>query len=234
MSYRWTTARTKYEWYSHDLAISPKVKRRIVDDMKLSLSRARVLYDRAVLNGGTAAAGTYSPFANSDKRDLAAFIFFEVAAKFEDFCAEALLYEVRLKYEVQPGKARYILGSSDKGLTGFMGWGSPNMLSNRAEHLFGKVGYFARIQQIVGATTYLHLTHAHKVRNRVAHSGAKASGEFSKILGALTVPVGSRKGLSVGRLLCEYPATAATNDKWFYRFLKAYEKVVTEFDSRVT
>jgi hypothetical protein len=74
------------------------------------------------------------------------------------------------------------------------------------------------------------LVHAHKIRNRVAHSGGNASRDFNAILGNLGVPAGSRQGLSVGRLLMDYPNTAHTNDRWFFRLIGAYRSLVNDFE----
>lgn len=215
------------------MPVPVSVKRKLVDDTLEAIARARVLYDRVALHGASVNGGATAPLSNPDRREMATFIFFEVAAKYEDFCAQALLIEVRSVYGVQPGRGKFILGSSDKGLTGFMGWASPKMISDRAEHLFGRTGFFARLEYWIGATDYQRLSFAHKIRNRIAHSGPNARKDYSGILHQLTVPVAARKGLSVGRLLQDYPAAAAQNDRWFYRLLAAYEHTVREFDRRV-
>lgn len=125
------------------------------------------------------------------------------------------------------------MGSSDKGLSGVMGWAAPNVVQSRARNLFGKQGYFARLETHVTKPVYDTLSHAHKVRNRIAHGGPKAVSDYNKILGQLLVPTGSRNGLSVGRLLLDYPNTVAVGDRWFDRFLGAYERVITEFNTHV-
>ncbi|MDQ2987045.1 MAG: hypothetical protein M3R13_10070, partial [Armatimonadota bacterium] len=141
--------------------------------------------------------------------------------------------EVRKVYAVQPGRGKYILGSADRGLVGFMGWASPKMLSERGENLFGRVGFFARLEHWIGSTTYQRLGYAHKIRNRIAHGGQNASKEYSSILAAMMVPKKARQGVSVGRLLQDYPTSAAQNDRWFYRLMMAYETTIREFDRKV-
>jgi hypothetical protein len=160
---------------------------------------------------------------------------FDVAspAQYEAFCCEAFRIEVRKKFSVGPSRADNIMGSSDRGLTGVMGWAAPSVIQPRAQNLFGKSGFFGRFEAILTQPTFNVLAHAHKVRNRVAHSGSKAASDYNKIFGQLGVPAGSRKGLSVGRLLMDYPSGSALGDRWFNRFLAAYEKVVDEFDRHV-
>lgn len=216
------------------MALKKAVKDRLVTQAKDSITRAGDLYSRVALNGGfvNGAIG-YSPLMNPDRRDIAAFIFFEVAAQYENFCCEALKIEVRKKFSVEPKRAVNIMGSSDKGLSGVMGWAAPNVVQNRAQNLFGKSGFFGRFEPIIGKPTYDTLSHAHKVRNRIAHGGPKAISDYNKILAQLGVPAGSRSGLSVGRLLMDYPTGSAIGDRWFNRFLAAYLKVVNEYDATV-
>lgn len=215
------------------MALKRAVKDRLIADTKNAIARANVLYERIALNGAVRSGADYAPLMNFDRRDIAAFIFFEVAARYESFCCDAFRIEVRKKFSVEPGRADNLMGSSDKGLAGVMGWASPQIVQDRARNLFGKTGFFGRLAMVVTQPTYDVLAHAHKVRNRVAHSGSKAVSDYNRILNVLGVPAGSRKGLSVGRLLMDYPAGSAVGDRWFNRFVAAYEKVVDEFDARV-
>lgn len=216
------------------MALKQSVKDRLVTQARDSITRAGDLYLRIVLNGGSSnGGGGYSPLMNPDRRDIAAFIFFEVAAQYENFCCEALKIEVRKKFSVEPKRAVNIMGSSDKGLSGVMGWASPSVVQNRAQNLFGKTGFFGRFEAILGKSTYDTLSHAHKVRNRIAHAGPKAISDYNKILAQLGVPTGARSGLSVGRLLMDYPNTTPVGDRWFNRFLAAYLKVINDYDAHV-
>jgi len=216
------------------MALSRSVKDRLVSESKDSVSRGRVLYSRIALNGGYRNGAAFSPLGHPDRRDVAAFIFFEVAAHYEYFCCEALKIEVRKRFLVEPKRAIMIMGSSDKGLSGVMGWASPGTIQTRAQNLLGMTGFFGRLEALVGKSTYDTLTHAHKVRNRIAHSGPKSITDYNKILGQLAVPAGSRKGLSPGRLLMDYPSTANVGDRWFDRFLNAYLAVIDGFDHHVS
>lgn len=214
-----------------ELAVTRNVVDRLVLGFRTDLTRAETLYDRIALAGGARNGnGVFSPLLQPDKRDVAQFIFFEVAAQFESFCNDAFMIEVRHEFDLQPKRAAYIMGSSDKGLSGVMGWGAPKMLQSRARNLFGKRGFFARLESRLGNVTYQRLIHAHKIRNRIAHSGGNASKDFNAILGNLGVPVGSRKGLSVGRLLMDYPVGANANDRWFFRLTGTYRLLVDDFE----
>ena len=212
------------------MALTQQSIDRLVSRIQNDLDRAESLYVRIALAGATTNDdGTHSALRQPDRRDAAQFIFFEAAAQFETFCNEAFKVEVRYEFEVQPQRAKFIMGNIDRGLVGVMGWASPRVLRSRARALFGKRGFFARMDTRLGDPTYLRLTHAHKVRNRIAHAGGNASKDFNAILNDLGVPPASRRGLSVGRLLMDYPATAVADDRWFYRFIGAYRAMSEDY-----
>jgi hypothetical protein len=214
------------------MALTRNVIDRLIAAFRNDLARAETLYRRIALAGATSNGNNaFSTLRQPDKRDAAQFIFFEVAAQFESFCNEAFLIEVRQEFRIQPQRATFVMGNIDKGLTGVMGWGAPKMLQQRARHLFGRKGYFARLEDRLGNVTYQRLVHAHKIRNRIAHSGGNASKDFNAILGVLGVPAGSRKGLSVGRLLMDYPTGTNANDRWFFRLTGAYATMVNDFET---
>lgn len=214
------------------MALTQTTIDRLVNGFTKDLERAKSLYTRIALTGATKTGDdSYSALRQPDRRDAAQFIFFEVAAQFESFCNEAFKIEVRYEFGIQPQRADFIMGNIDRGIEGVMGWASPKMLQSRARVLYGKKGFFARLESRLGATTYLRLTQAHKVRNRVAHTGGSASKKFNKILPQLYVPAGSRQGLSVGRLLMDYPNNEPISDRWFYRFTNAYLALCENFDS---
>src|SRR5690606_3356471 len=67
----------------------------------VNVNRARDLYRRIVLHGYTGhSAAEPAKLDNPDKRDAAQFIFFEVAAKFEDFSKQMFQFEVRSRLQV--------------------------------------------------------------------------------------------------------------------------------------
>lgn len=195
----------------------------IVQDFDNTRQRAVSLYTTIVANGYTRNGAATTRLTNPDRRDSAQFIFFELAAAFEDFALNAFQIEVRHRLTVNPQRAIYIMGSIDNELRGVMGWASPTHLQTRARNLFGKNGFFGRLEENITPPTFDLLTRAHKVRNRIAHNGGKAVEDYTKILGNLGVPQASRQGLSVGRLLVDYPTGVAATDRWFHRFAAAYD-----------
>lgn len=191
--------------------------------MRDCLDRAVLLHSRIVQHGATSDDnGGYAPFSNPDKRDLTVFVFFESAAAFEHFAQQTFSLAVRKRYDVQPKLAAAIGGNIDRGMQNVMGWAAAATLVSRARAAFGKQHFLSKLQANLGAQHYEWLNHAHRVRNRIAHPGEQARAQMNRLLGTLGVPPQSRKGLSMGRLLAEYPAGAAQTDKWFHRFLVAY------------
>ena len=156
-----------------------------------------------------------------------------MAAKFEAFLVDAFDVEVRARFDVLPQRAEYIMGHIERGIQGVMVWAVPNAIRDRAKNLYGRTGFFARLDSVLDAATYERLGYAHKVRNRIAHAYGNAVAQYRGILGNLGVPAGSRKGLSAGRLLAEYPTGAAADNKWFHRFVGAYDAAVSGFNRSV-
>ena len=212
------------------MKLKESVKGRLISDARAKLQRAQELHGRLAVDGAWAHGPGFRRLINADRRDVATFIFFEVAAHYESFCHDAFTLEVRKKFAVEPGRAQYLLGSADKGAANIMGWGAPDVIVGRAQNLFGRKGFFSSLELAVGNVVYQRLGYAHKVRNRIAHSGGSAMRAYRAILGGLGIPASARKGLGVGRLLMDYPANAATNDRWFARFLAAYAAVINGFD----
>lgn len=215
------------------MALKNSVKQKLVYGFKKDLTRAHTIYTRIALNGAHFNGDGYRNLMNHDRRDIAQYVFFEVAAQYESFCCEAFKIEVRHRFNVEPKRAIHLMGSSDKGLVGVMGWASPSVIQSRAQCLHGKNGFFGRFEAIITKPTYDLLAHAHKVRNRIAHNGGKAVKDYNNILQQLAVPSRSRKGLHVGRLLMDYPDSSPNGSRWFDKFLKAYETVVDEFNNYV-
>lgn len=186
------------------------------------LQRAHDLYATLVCDGYTVRDGSEwaTRLRQPDRRDVAQFIFFEIAAKYESLARDLFQVEVRIRLVDSPQRAEHVMGSIDRGLQGVMGWASPKQVSRRAVNLFGKQGFFARLQTRLGDTTYQRLMLAHKIRNRIAHSGTS---DYTQALATLAVPKRSRKGCGPGRVLIDYPASAGVDDRWFHRFMNAYE-----------
>jgi len=161
---------------------------------------------------------------------VAQFVFFEVAAAFEDFVRRMFRVEVRSTFKVTEVRSEFLMGSPDKGLDGVMGWTAPSVLVSRAENVLGAHSFHAGLLASLGQAEYDRLVHAHAVRNRIAH-GKGAGKAFAAYLKALAwggVKKKARQGCGPGRFLREYPSTAAANDKVFHRFLGAYRTYADE------
>jgi len=195
-----------------------------VASFQANLSRARDLYKKIVIHGytGTSAA-TSSRLTNPDTRDAAQFIFFEVAAKFEEFAKTMFQVEVRSRLKATVKQSHYVMGDPDQGLNNKLGWGSPERLKERGGNILGPTSFFASLHPALGAQTYNHLVAAHMVRNRIAHSGGQAQKRFVKHLATEGIPTAERQGMSVGRYIRDYPATASATNKHFFVYLQAYE-----------
>ncbi|MBS0633710.1 MAG: hypothetical protein JSS11_17510 [Verrucomicrobia bacterium] len=189
-----------------------------------NINRARALYKKIVQAGftGTSAA-TATRLGNPDTRDAAQFIFFEIAAKFENFAKSMFQAEVRSKLQVTANRSEFVMGDLDNGLNNKLGWGSPVRLKERGHNLFGPKSFFGAIVAKLGNVTYNALVSAHTVRNRIAHDGGAAQQKFVKLLEGAGIPPNIRQGMSVGRYLCDYPTGSALTDRNFHRFLAAYE-----------
>ena len=134
---------------------------------------------------------------------------------------------------MEPRFSEHIVGHVDSGLERVMGWGAPQNLVFRARALFGKRHFLARLKDELPQDAYDWLTYAHRVRNRIAHPGGQAAAQTNRLLGSLGVPAKSRKGISMGRLLLEYPANAVANNRWFHRFVQAYEDTAALVHRRI-
>jgi len=210
------------------MAPPPKVTKAVVNTKVVcfvaDINRARELYSKIVLHGytGTSAA-TSSRIANPDRRDVAQFIFFEIAAKFEDHAKFMFQVEVRSRLQITESRSSFVMGDLDNGLQNKLGWGSPQRLKERGRNLFGQNSFFGDLVNKLGDPTYKSLVSAHTARNRVAHDGGSAQAKFVKLLEGDGIPANVRQGMSVGRHLIDYPQASPTTNRNFFRYLSAYE-----------
>lgn len=195
-----------------------------VSGFKSNIGRARDLYKKIVLHGYTGgSAATSARLTNPDTRDAAQFIFFEVAAKFEEFAKCMFQVEVRSRLKITVKQSPFVMGDPDQGLNNKLGWGSPQKLKERGANILGPTSFFAALHPTLGAASYNHLVAAHMVRNRIAHSGGQAQAKFVKHLTAEGIPTAQRQGMSVGRYIRDYPSAASATNKYFFVYLQAYE-----------
>lgn len=196
---------------------------RNVDAFTTKVGRARELYKKIVLHGysGTSAA-TAAKLINPDTRDAAEFIFFEIAAKFEDFVKVMFQAEVRLSLAIALAQSPFLMGDSDNGLDSRLERGSPQKLKGRGIDLLGMDSFFGSLDTKLGADTCNQLIAAHIVRGRIAHGGGHAQAKFLKLLGEAGIAAEQRKGMSVGRFLRDYPLGTTTANRNFFAYLDAY------------
>src|SRR5437867_11356305 len=92
-----------------------KTKRRYIIDLRDAIDRARYLARALVTLGRYEKAnGTYHIPA-TDERDLVAFIFLEVSAKFESFAYLAFQYDVCRWYRITSTRSEFVIGSAESG-----------------------------------------------------------------------------------------------------------------------
>jgi hypothetical protein len=206
------------------------VKHRSVDTFLRDMSRAIELYKqftRSVVKQNP--DSSTSPLMQHDRRDIAAFIFLEAAARFEAFSYECFKFTVRKHFRVNSTRAEFIMGSSERGTANMHGWASPERLAERGKNLFGNERFFGCFKVRVGPTVRERLRQAHIIRNRIAHSGSSAGKQYLNLLQTLQVPQKHRHGLSAGRLLMDYPTGATPANRLFFTYIQAYMNYARKF-----
>jgi hypothetical protein len=208
-------------------------KAKILRDFAAVLKRSRDLRTRLAVDGLYNKNGRTPPLPNTDKRDITVFLFFETAAAFESLAQEAFILCTRKEFSVQPKKAEHIAGSIDNGLERVMGWAAPPMIVKRSKAIFGKRYFLSLLQHNLPQGHYDWLSHAHRTRNRIAHPSGKAKKELNRLQTALGIPAAERKGTGPGRILSDYPSNSPADDRWFHRFLKAYESFASLIQTKL-
>jgi len=215
------------------MASPPRVTRAVVQTemaaFVANINRARDLYRKIVLHGytGTSAA-TSTRLSHPNTRDVAQFIFFEIAAKFEDHAKFMFQVEVRSRLQITATRSVFVMGDLDSGLNNKLGWGCPQRLKDRGHNLFGAHSFFGDLVNNLGNQTYKTLVSAHTVRNRVAHNGGAAQTKFVKLLEGDGIQAAERQGMSIGRYLRDYPTAATATNRNFFLYLTAYEDFATK------
>ncbi len=209
--------------------VTKAVVRTEVTNFIRNIDRARELYRKIVLHGYTSTpAAASTQLSNPDKRDAAQFIFFEIAAKFEDHAKFMFQVEVRSRLQITAARSVFVMGDLDNGLNNKLGWGSPQRLKERGHNLFGAQSFFGDLVNKLGNQVYKTLVSAHTVRNRVAHDGGAAQRKFVTLLEGDGIQTAERQGMSVGRYLREYPTNAPSASRNFFLYLAAYEEFATK------
>ncbi len=212
------------------------VSRADADVLLAAISRAEQMFDRIVKNGYSVkkAGEDPKPLSQPDRRDIAEFLLFEVAAKFEQFSKRALVLEVQKTLKVNRSRAEHMVGSAEDGIPVTMGgWAHVTRMRKRATGILGKTSVYARIEEHLSSQESQRLRMAVLVRNRIAHG--KGNAQFVKMLKNSPVKLSARQrqGISPGKLLVEYPSSAASDDKWFFRLLGSYRAWATIVKSKI-
>ena len=159
-----------------------------------------------------------------DQRDLAEYIFFEVAARWEAFCINTFALELRKLYRVRDSDVVERMMTRVDGGVPVSGFSDPRRLIERAEVFLGKTSPWVRLPTIAGHQTIDYLDYARIIRNFIAHAGtSKSRNEFHRLLDRINMPREHRRGLSAGRLLLDYKATEGVT--WFEALLGNYGAV---------
>lgn len=207
----------------------PRITQKFIENQSdafiKDLHRAISLYEKICMNGYVLANDGIATrkISQPDSRDMTQFIFFEIAAKFEDFAKVMFQSEVRFLLKVTRAQADFVMGDADNGMNGKMGWGTPAMLTQRGKNLFGAESFFGALGNHIGPAAYKALMDAHTVRNRLAHSGGSAQTKFVKLLEGCGIPINERQGMAVGRFLKDYPKKKPSGEKNFHAYIAAYE-----------
>lgn len=200
------------------------VVRKKADAFKNALARARYLC-KALARCGYTKLDKKTKECNaapakllvSDQRDVAQFVFFEIAVLFETLVRDFFEIEVRIRFEIAPRYASHVMGSSDQGTERVSGWGDPSLIMKRARKL-GLNTFHHDLTRHVGKNHYDALIAAHRLRNRIAHGpGVKG---YDQVMGWARVPERSRRGCGPGRLLLDY----GTGGRAFELLMSAYEQ----------
>jgi len=189
--------------------------------------RARTLHDRVVVNGYAVKSRGATPtqLSKPDRWDIAEYVFFEVAAKFEQFVKRTLILEVEKTMRVGRSRAEHMVGSSDTGIhPGMGGWAHVKKMKARAKGLLGATSVYAKIDIHLQNPQAQYLQIAVTIRNRIAHG--KGNDKFTEMLkkSPMELTADGCRGMTPGMLLAEYPKTAGAADKWFFRILDAYDR----------
>lgn len=198
-----------------------------VNEFLEATKRARTLYDRVVVNGYAVKSSGAAPtqLSSPDRWDIAEYIFFEVAAKFEQFVKRTLILEVEKTMQVGRSRAEHMVGSSDTGIhPGMGGWAHVKKMKARAKGLLGATSVYAKLDTHLPNPHAQYLQIAVTIRNRVAHG--KGNDKFTEMLKKppMGLTADECRGMNPGMLLAEYPKAAAPSDKWFFRILDAYDR----------
>lgn len=192
------------------------------DAFKKAIARAFSLYSKLskakVEERPNRTRGLRAP----DQRDIAQFIFLDVATQWEAFCVSVFALELKKLYHVRDEVVERMMGSVDGGR--IQGYADPDRIVERARVMLGASSPWVKLERELGRPVLNYLTYSQTIRNFIAHAGiGRGRDKFHNLLASLSIPMHSRKGLSAGRLLLDY--TDSTGTIWFKVLLDNYSTV---------
>ncbi|MFO0448589.1 MAG: hypothetical protein ACK52I_07995 [Pseudomonadota bacterium] len=194
-----------------------------------ALDRADYLVRAIADNGYTDGTNaTNAPGTNlkklpvADQRDVAQFVFFEVAALFEELARSLLYLEVRSLHSLTLNAAQRRVRTADRQAGRRDGWASPVMMEQRGTDLT-LTKLHANLRNNLGAANFKALEMAHRLRNRIAHG--KGNQHYADVMNWAGVPPAKkRQGCSPGALLLHYPRGGV---RAFDQFIASYRYYAT-------
>jgi len=191
------------------------------DSFKKAVERAFSLYTKlsqAQVEENSHLRGLRHP----DQRDIAQFIFLDVATQWEAFCVSVFALELKKSYRVRDAVAERMMGSVDGGR--IQGYADPDRIVERAKVILGASSPWVKLERELGSQVINYLKYGQTIRNFIAHAGiGRGRDKFHELLVQLSISKHDRKGLSAGRLLLNYTDSRGT--PWFRVLLDNYVKV---------
>ncbi len=204
-----------------------------------AVGRAEWLRDAVAIAGYTLASKPGQPkkvvaskLSAPDKRDIAQFVFFEVAVQFEVLARYLFEVEVRSEHSLLQKDAQLKIKLADDAAKRIHQWGVPRALQARGRDL-AVTKMHAQLQIHLGQVHYEALAMAHRLRNRIAH-GPKNK-HFAAVMNwakVPQVPATKRQGCSPGALLLHYPQGKGAT-RAFDTFMAAFRRYADEADARL-
>ena len=99
-----------------------------------------------------------------DQRDLAQFLFLDVAAQWEAFCVSVFALELKKLYHVRDEVAERMMGSVDG--VRIQGYADPDKIIERAKVMLGTTSPWVSLERELGLHVVNYLTHGQTIRAR--------------------------------------------------------------------
>lgn len=204
-----------------------------------AVDRAEWLRDAVAIAGFTLASRPGKPTKTApsklrvtDKRDVAQFVFFEVAVLFEVLARYLFEVEVRSEHSLLLKDAKQRIKLADIAASRIHRWGVPKALQERGRDL-AVTKLHAQLRTHLGQADYDALAMAYRLRNRIAHGPKNA--HFDAVMDwakVPKVPTTKRQGCSPGALLLHYPQGKGAT-RVFATFMAAFRRYADVAEARL-